>query len=177
MCLYRRALGTTFDCLPPVLQAFHQSSGGNGMRAVAHGHMQITHGSGRFRRTLAVFLRLPQAGESVPVTLRIESHGEKERWVRQLGRQQLVTWQSLGQNGLVESVGPLRFGFQLDADTEGMRFISRKCWLLGVPLPPVLAPRVTAQVRGAAQSWWLKVCLDVPGVGRLLSYEGELRPA
>ena len=151
--------------------------GSQGGSAVAQGSLQITHGDGWFRRALAVLLRLPLAGENVPVTLRIECYREKERWVRQLGTQQLVTWQWLQQNGLVESAGPLRFGFQLDADAEGMRFISRKCWLLGVPLPPVLAPRVTAQVRGAAQSWWLKVCLDVPGVGRLLSYEGELRPA
>ena len=175
MCLYRRALGDAFECLPPVLQAFHQSLAGH--VAVAHGRIQITHGSGWFRRTLAVLLRLPQAGENVPVTLQIESHGDKERWVRQLGTQRLVTWQWLQQNGLVESAGPLRFGFQLDADTEGMRFVSRKCWFLGVPMPPALAPRVTAQVRGAAQSWWLTVCLDVPGVGRLLSYEGELKPA
>ncbi len=170
MCLYRRVLGEGFDVLPLVLQRFHE------VPARATGTVRVTRGAGRFVTALATLLRLPTPGEHVPVTLEVREAAQTEHWVRHFGPQSLVTKQWQQGALLCESAGPLRLGFQVQANATGMEFVVVRCWFCGVPLPRALSPRVQAQTRGTATGWWLQVSVEAPGLGLLTRYEGELTP-
>ncbi len=104
----------------------------------------------------------------------MENHGE--RWIRHFGSQCLMTRQYQRQGLLIETAGPLRLGFRLTADTTGMQFRFARCWLLGLLLPNALAPRVHAEARGGDACWRVKVQIEVPLLGLLTRYEGELVP-
>lgn len=170
--LYRRTLGDAFDSLPPVLRRFHEQS----PEAGAQGTLHITRGSGRIRQALAALMRLPLPGEQVPVVLQVQTVGEAEHWRRDFGTLRLVTQQWLQDGLLIETAGPLRFGFRLTADAKEMRFEFARCWFVGMPLPTALAPRVNATASEYEDGWWLRVRIDVPLLGMLTQYEGKVTP-
>ncbi|HLJ57548.1 MAG TPA: DUF4166 domain-containing protein [Chthonomonadaceae bacterium] len=169
--LYRRALGADFDRLPPVLQAFHD------LHAAAKGAFKITRGAGPVRALVANAMRLPPAGDGVPVRLRVEEAAGRERWTRDFGTYRLVTEQWMQGSLLVEAAGPIRFGFRLSAADGQMRFRMERCWLGALPVPMFAAPRVTACVTGLQSTWQVWVQVDVPPLGMIVRYEGELAPA
>lgn len=170
LCLYRRTLGEAFDSLPPVLKRFHEQPCG----ASAQGSLRITRGPGRLRQALATLMRLPSPGEQVPLLLQVHVRGEVERWTRDFGALRLVTRQWLRHGLLIESVGPLRFGFRLAADATEMRFDFARCWFLGMPLPSALAPRVNASASEYEEGWWVRVRVEAPVLGLLTQYEGKV---
>lgn len=170
--LYRKALGETFDRLPTALWHFHA----NPEDAAAAGVLRITRGSGWLRNTLATLMRLPPQGEQVPVSLQVHLIGEQEQWTRDFGSLRLITRQWFWRGLLLEAAGPLRFGFRLTADATGMRFEFARCWFLGAPLPLALSPQVHAEARDQETGWWISVRVEVPVLGVLVQYEGEVRP-
>ena len=58
-----------------------------------------------------------------------------------------------------------------------MRFDQRRTWLLGVPLPRLLAPRVSAVVTPVSQDWNIDVRMAAPLIGPLIRYHGIMIPA
>lgn len=172
LSLYRRALGTAFDDLPPVLRQFHEAP----CSTVAQGALHIIRGQGRLRQALAALMRLPAPGEQVPVRLQVRCEGEAERWTRDFGSLRMVTRQWLSQGLLMESAGPIRFGFRLTGDATGIRFAFARCWMIGLPLPYGLAPRVHARVADDEDGWQLQVRVEVPFLGLLTQYEGKVTP-
>lgn len=170
--LYRRALAESFEALPPVLRRFHDAPG----NAKADGYLCIARGPGRLRNALASLMRLPPSGERTPVHLEVRVEGEMERWTRDFGSLRLVTRQRYANGLLIESAGPLHFGFRVSATPSEMRFAFVRCRLYGCPLPGALAPRVHAVVRGLPASWWVEVRVEAPALGLLVRYEGEMTP-
>jgi hypothetical protein len=170
--LYRRAVGAAFDGLPPALRWFHeQDSGGR-----AEGSLRVLRGRGVVRRLLANALRLPPAGEHVPVALRVDVVGEGERWTRQFGRLKLITAQRIRRGLLVESAGSFTFGFSATAQDGVLRIESERFWAMGIRLPVGLAPSVQARASGHETGWRVHVRIDVPLLGMLCEYEGEVVP-
>lgn len=172
LSLYRQTLGADFESLPDVLRHFHESPSA----ATASGILHISRGQGWARRTLATLMRLPSPGENVPAHLHVQVDKHGERWIRRFGSLRLVTWQYYQKGLLIETAGPLRFGFHVTADAAGMQFETVRCWFLSLPLPLFLAPRVFAQVTGKGASWWIDVRIEVPVLGILTHYEGEVTP-
>ena len=128
------------------------------------------------RQLLALAMRLPSPGDTVPVHLQVHVCGETEHWTRDFGSQRLVTMQWLDRGLLIETAGPLRFGFRLSADDMGMRFEFVRCWFAGLPLPFVFAPRVTASASEYEEGWWVRVYVEAPILGMLTQYEGKVTP-
>jgi hypothetical protein len=170
--LYRRALGGAFDTLPPVLHRFHDQPNGG----CARGAGRVTWGEGWLPRAIAALARMPRPGDSVSIHLRVVVEGERERWVRQFDGRPFATAQWLQDGLLVEAVGPFRLGFVLVATPETLRFELVRCWLFAFPVPPALRVRVEAVMTARPQSWWVDVRVDVPLLGRLVRYEGEVVP-
>ncbi len=170
--LYHSVLGEGFDTLPPILRGFHASLIGG----EAKGTFSIAEGEGVLRHLAARLMRLPPSSEQVPVHLRVEVKGEQEYWVRRFGTQVLTTTQWSHGGLLIERAGILCFGFHLAPCEEGFRFEFRKCWLLGVLLPSVFAPKVNAEVWGTEAGWWVQVKVEVPLLGLLTQYDGEMFP-
>lgn len=171
--LYRRALGKAFDDLPPVLRAFHDHPTGG----IAQGSFRVTRPPGHLRAIIATLMRLPRPGEDIPVRLRVRTEGNSERWLRDFGSQCLETRQWISQDLLIEAAGPLRFAHRVRADSAGMDFQFVRCRLFGLPLPNRLSPHINAVVRACESGWWVQVRIEVPLLGLLTQYEGEIKPS
>ena len=74
------------------------------------------------------------------------------------------------------AIGPVTFGIHLEIVDGGTRFITRRVWLLGIPLPLILAPSVLALETPGLGGWHAKVQLRFPLMGEMLGYEGEIHP-
>jgi hypothetical protein len=170
--LYRRALGADYERLPGVLRTFHDLPDGG----AAEGTFKITRGRGALRNLVADAMRLPPAAESVLVHLQVVAADGRERWIRDFGAHRLVTEQWMDGDLLVEAAGPIRFLFRLTATEHGMEFDMERCRVATVPLAMAIAPRVSARLRGLATSWQVTVQVDVPILGMVVRYEGEMSP-
>lgn len=74
--LYPRLVGAAWSALAEPLQRLHL-----GLETVhATGIFTVRHGTRLLARLLAVVLRLPMAGEDVPVRLVVTPHRHGERW-------------------------------------------------------------------------------------------------
>jgi hypothetical protein len=170
--LYRRLLAERFEMLPDVLRDFHGLPSGG----VARGVLCVTRGKGRLCSALADRMRLPPHGARVAVRLRVVVEGERERWVREFDGILFQTVQWVHAGLLIETAGPLRFGFQVVASPEGLGFEQKRGWLYGLPLPRALTPQIWAEATAGEASWTIDVRVTVPFVGLLARYYGEVTP-
>jgi hypothetical protein len=96
--------------------------------------------------------------------------------VRRFGAFCLETHQWLYRGLLIEAAGPLRFGFRLHVGADGLRFQFAGAWLWGVPLPRLISPRVEALAAGTETGWIIQVRVEMPLLGMLAEYQGEVTP-
>jgi hypothetical protein len=172
VALYRRLLGERFGQLHPILCRFHDSPcGGSGA-----GRFQVVRACGGIRGLLARLLRLPPAGDAVPVQLIVTPRGRGERWSRYFGPHPLITRQTEWRGLLLESAGPLHFGLEVAVNNGGMTFQTRRVWLLGVSLPRACAPDIEAEVVPDESGWAASVTVCLPVLGRLIRYQGRVIP-
>jgi hypothetical protein len=171
--LYQRVLGEDFERLPPVLRCFHASTAGGR----AAGRFRVTRGPGWLRNWLANRIGLPPAGDQMPIRLAVRVEGEREHWCRQFDQHPALKTVQWAQNGqLREAAWPMRFGFRLVLVGDTLRFEQVATWLAGLRLPCALLPRVRAEVTSRAAGWHVCVRVDVPLLGFLAQYEGEMVP-
>jgi hypothetical protein len=173
--LYPRLLGDSWAELAEAVRGMHCA----GSRVQGLGFMRVSHGANRLVRWLAVVLRLPAAGEAVPVTLVITPSANAEEWRRTFAGMLMVTRQSPRSDGLLaEQVGLTELRFRLEVRAGGLHYLPvgatlRLGWLR-VPLPRWLAPTVTARETPAGPAGQIEVLVRVrlPVLGLLISYEG-----
>jgi hypothetical protein len=170
--LYQRLLGLSYHRLPQALQRFHARVGGDATWA-----LEVRRGPGAWRAAASLVLPLPAPTARAQGRLHVRVRGDRETWIRVFPDREVRTTQWLQHGRLVESHGPVRFFFDVEADEMGMRLASRGCSLLGIPLPRLLAPSVAASVRGDANGWAVDVSLALPLLGTILSYGGVVTPA
>jgi hypothetical protein len=170
--LYRRVLGERFQQLHPLLQEFHDRPVGR-----AEGVFRIVRPLQFHKRLLGSLLGMPAAAENVPTILTVEllAHG-REKWVRFFGKFRMATWQWSWRGLLLERSGPVTFGIHLQIVDGVTRFICKRVWLLGIPVPLILAPKVMAVETPVPGGWHVKVQLFFPLIGEMLGYEGEIYP-
>jgi hypothetical protein len=175
--LYARILGADWGRLAGEVRAAHFA----GRTIERRGLFQVRRGEGLLNRMAASLLRLPAAGEGVPIELRIEGTGEHERWIRRFGRRRLTTFQRPLAEGtlLGERFGPLELVFRLEGAEGSLhyRMVGARLRLgpLGIPLPRGLRPEVAASESAvAAGATHVTVDVALPFIGRLIRYEGLL---
>jgi len=137
----------------------------------------VEHGTGKAARFLAWVLRLPEETTQVDVTLQISADKDRELWDRTFGSRLLRTRCSAWKGLLVESMGSVVLGFELEVEDGGLRFFHRRSWLLGVPLPRWCAPHAQAQVTPAGERWKIDLRLTHPLLGPIVRYHGTMAPA
>ena len=103
--LYRRVLGASFDQLPEVLRRFHDGAKGGSAR----GAFRVVRGDGIFRNSVAGLLRMPRAGEDVPIRLEVVVKGDREQWLRHFPGRCTRTVQWADGNLLMERFGLISF--------------------------------------------------------------------
>lgn len=172
LSLYRRVLGERYQQLHPLLQEFHERSNG-----AAEGIFRIVRPSRFFPWLLGSLLGMPAAAKDVVTILNVQRlESGTEKWIRSFGKFRMTTWQWPCRELLLERSGPVTFGIHLETVDGGMHFITRRVWLIGIPLPFPLAPKVFARVTPIPGGWRAEVRLDFPIVGEMLRYEGEIFP-
>jgi uncharacterized protein DUF4166 len=166
--LYQRMLGPDFERLGPVLQRFHSRDSGR-----AYGRLQVTRPARWWALLVAWAGGLPAAG-SASLRLDVTPQGRGQQWVRSFGGQQLVTTQTAGTGCLLEGNGPLTLAFYMHVRQGGLAMRSQRAWFLGLPLPRILSPRVTAAVLPDPLGWQVRVRIRLPWLGEITRYEGSV---
>ena len=169
--LYRRVLGEKLDLLPQPLRRFHDSTAG----ARAEGKLCVKRADGLVRSAIANAFRLPPSSDSIAVRLTVTCDGDREVWVRDFGGRELASVQWEEDGFLVEQVSSVRFVFNLVPDRRGLAYELRECRFGAIAVPHALAPRVFTTTSGSDSGWHLSMRMEVPVLGRLLEYEGNMR--
>ena len=170
--LYKRILGKRFCQLHPVLQEFHSREG----IATADCNLTVIHPPVLLKSLFRVLARMPSAGRHEATLLEVHTRNYGEEWIRTIGRRVMVTRQWQFGNLLVEGVGPAAFGIELILNNGSMKFETRRVWMIGIPVPRLIAPRVFAEAIPRETSWLIEVRLEAPLLGSILIYEGEVTP-
>lgn len=169
--LYARALGTSFDTLPPMVRGIHQLNGDGG----AAGEGIVERGANPLARLLGACMWMPPAG-SYPVHVAFAERGEEEVWTRHFGPHCFASVLSRAGQGVAERFGPLRFAFDLPADATGLRMVFRGWTAFGIPLPRALGPRIAAREWQDGERFRFEVEVSMPLIGPVVRYTGWLTP-
>jgi hypothetical protein len=130
-------------------------------------------------RLLVAMLRFPLAGRDTPLFMTIEAEGATERWTHEFaGRRFSGIFRPAERGRLTEQVGPLTLVLDVSAHAAGLR-MAIVGWRLGpVALPRRFAPKLSVR-EGADEAGRVQfdVVCSLPGLGRLVAYQGWLVPA
>ena len=177
--LYARVLGAQWRQLDERLRCFHDDLSGRPRQ----GMFRIRRGRGLLAQVTAMLFGFPDPGDAVVTRLIVTAGpngaGPSEIWHRTFGDRDFITRQWLAPDGLLaERHGGVELRLRLAAEDGALAFTStRTAFVLGplsVPLPRVLAPRVTARIAASDAGLHVRVALTAPLAGDLLEYEGEL---
>jgi hypothetical protein len=171
--LYARIMGERFERLPEAVRQIHSVAGDAG----ASGRATVSRGKGLLARIAAMSFRFPDAGEhELHVAFEEEEEGGAERWTRSFSGRGFSSRLSERRGLLVERFGPLRFGFELPSDEQGLRMVLRRWWLGPLPLPLRLAPVTCAREWEEGDCFHFDVSIALPVGGPIVRYQGWLRP-
>ena len=168
--LYKRILGPVFDTLPEPVRALHSVVGDGG----ATGTATVQRGQSFPARLVATMMRFPPEGDH-DLHVSFEEERGIEHWTRDFGGHVFSSTLSQSGDHLVERFGPMRFYFDLPADTSGLTMVMRRWTVFSVPLPLILAPKSTAREWAEGDAFCFDVPIDLPVIGRIVHYRGRLR--
>ncbi len=167
--LYARVMGAGFDALPPAVRVMHDILRDGG----ASGHATVTGAANILAAVIARIVGFPRSGTYALHVESTEREG-RECWTRDFEGNRFLS--RLSQRGpwLVERFGPLRFGFDLASDSDGLTMVMRRWWFGAVPLPLALAPRSRAREWEEDDKFHFDVPIALPLIGKLVHYRGWL---
>jgi Domain of unknown function (DUF4166) len=172
LSLYRRVLGADFDKLPEVLKRFHGGARGGSAR----GTFRVGRADGIIRNSVAELLRMPRAGEHVPIHLEVVVKGDREHWLRHFPGRCTTTVQWADGNLLMERFGLTSFSSVLVVQGSRVQYEFRRAWFAGIPLPVWLSPYVDGYVDAGETGWRVAVHIFAPFLGEIVQYEGWIEP-
>ncbi|WP_298213729.1 DUF4166 domain-containing protein [Acidovorax sp.] len=168
--LYQRALGPAYQRLAPALARFHALSGPQRLQ----GHVQVHAPATWLARGLALALGAPQRAVQGAITFELDARPDAEVWTRRFPAQTMQSTLREVAGQVVEHLGAARLTFVLN-ESEG-RLVMRlqRLHFCGIPCPAWLRPEVVAEETGVGDALHFNVQATVPGVGRVVSYQGHL---
>lgn len=172
--LYRRVLGARYDLMPEPLRHMHDVTS----RRTAAGRASVERGRGLAARAIAWAFGFPRAGTDVPITVDLIARNGGEVWERRFaGKKMVSTQEEDGRAGLlIERFGPFAFSMTVTVADGRLSLDVREGWMLGVPLPGIVLPRITAFEHDEGGRFNFHVDLALPVIGRLVRYVGWLEP-
>ena len=170
--LYARVMREDFAALPPAVRALHLVNGD----LAASGTAEVIRGRGLAARLICRIMGFPAAAAEVPVSVWMREEGGVETWRRDFGGAAFSS--RLRQRGalLVERFGPIRFGFHLRREPDGLTMHFARWWLGPLPMPRALMPRGTAREYEAGGRFHFDVPIALPLLGPIIHYRGWLVP-
>ncbi|MBU0829246.1 MAG: DUF4166 domain-containing protein [Gammaproteobacteria bacterium] len=172
--LYQRAMGPTFQRLAPALARFHSLSGLHRLE----GQVQVDAPATWSARLLALALGAPQRAAQGTITFELDARPEAELWTRRFPTQTMQSTlreaSTLVAGQVVEHLGAARLTFALHEADGRLVMQLQQLHFCGVACPAWLRPQVVAEEAGVGETLHFKVQATVPGVGRVVSYQGHL---
>ena len=163
--------------LPYAVKCMHQ------VNVRASGEFRVKSGGGQIRALLSRLFGLPRPSQNAIVKLWVESEVGGERWIRRFECHRFITFQEPGARGeILESVGILQLRFRLTADARGVYYTQTGCALrfgqVHLQSPKWLSPSDEASETAEERRDFtlVKVSVRFPMVGKLLKYEGMIKP-
>lgn len=169
--LFRQVLGASFDALPDAVRATHDHAG---PRRFA-GRARVDRGQGWLARAIAAVFRFPAAAADVAVEVVKHPGPPGEIWERRFGGRTFRSHLQATPQGMTERFGPFRFRLALRVEGGALHFPVAAGWLLGLPLPRALLPRVEAREYALRDRFHFDVAMHAPfGAGLIVRYAGWL---
>lgn len=168
--MYERAMGESFDRLPPAVRRFHRLVGSQEL----HGWVDTDAPSTLGARLLARCLGTPLRATSGPIRFELKAAPEVETWTRHFPAQRMTSKMRLEVRSIVEQLGAARLTFDLCEADGRLEMRLQGLHFLGVPCPRWLLPRVIAEETGQGDSLHFRVQASLPIIGTVTSYRGHL---
>lgn len=167
-----RASTCDFD-VAPALGALHNEA----KLRCARGTANVEIGTWPARLALrAIGLDMTAGSQSISVTF--EPDGDGELWHRTFATGRFISRFERDSNdahGLIEMYGPFTFRYRLFGENGLIDWQLRQIRLFGIPLPRILAPRISATEWIDQQSQYqMKASVSLPLLGPALSYQCSL---
>jgi saccharopine dehydrogenase-like NADP-dependent oxidoreductase len=169
--LYHRVMGEHFNTLPTLVAGMHTIIGNGG----AIGDAKVTRGRSLLAQLVCQIMGFPPDGQT-SLHVNFDEHNGKEKWTRTFGD---VAFSSVlrERNGqLCERFGPLSFVFDLGVHDQALHMLMRGWSAFGIPMPSWLGPSTQAREWQDGDDFRLDVSIDLPLIGRVVRYEGRLKP-
>jgi len=168
--------GDDFGELHPNLQQLHTTGG------ELRGTVNIGYGdgiAGIVGRRLGRKLGLPEAKQSIPLTVTISHHDEYLLWSRKFGDAHKMEskFRPVGNypDGYwLEETGNIEIALGVDIDDGGWCWQQRTTKVRGIKIPKFILPRINAGKTIHSDKYKFHVRVDHPWLGHLLSYHGLL---
>ncbi len=160
----------------PVVAAFHA---GHGQRSFG-GVSTIQRGKSARARLLLWLAGFPPAGQEVPTHVAITTTDSTCTWERIFGNHRTrsrLTYDPTSAR-VIERFGPIRLSLMVTNDAGRLRIAVASMRLFGLPVPRAFLPQSdTTEAEGPDGRFHFGVSAQAPGIGPLISYRGDLRPA
>jgi len=178
--VFKTILGDHYKSLPPTLQALH-----NDTQTTWHGKAAVQSGRNPLAKLIGHIVGISvKSGQDIPLMVTFETDASGERWTRKFDEQSFHSHFSLGTGRnthlAVERFGIAKIGLALvmekGEDGDKLRFIPRRCTVLGLPLPKFLMPRGESYETEKDGRFHFNVAIKVPIAGLIAAYEGWLEP-
>ena len=168
--MYEHVMGDRFGRLAPEIQMFHRLAG----KHTLHGRVEVHAPTGFLAKLLATLLGTPRSANQGEIRFELHAHPESETWTRHFPSKTMSSHPQLVDSQLVEKLGVARLMFELTENQGQLNMHLCRLYFLGVPCPAWLMPHVLAEETGRAGCLHFRVRAEVPGVGLVASYQGDL---
>jgi hypothetical protein len=158
-----------FAQLDPQVQAVHGGASG-----LWTGRASVQRGSRVLLRLAATIAGLPTSQRDVLTRVAIEAGEGREVWTRCFGDASPMRSTLSAAAGLLrEQLGPVTMQFRIVAAQGSMNWELQRIAFFGLPLPRNCF-RVQARAGSTSRGYHFFVAVQVPGIGELIRYEGDL---
>lgn len=168
--LYHRVIGPAFDELTPHLRRFHDAKQPIEVRGV----FRVTRGHSTLGNWLTDGAGFPRSHDALNVSLTVEPTAEDEIWRRGFAGTLIESRQFAAHGFLAERFGPFVIYLQPQVVAGALEINDARSTLLGLPLPPFLAPQVFARGVDNGTGIDIVVRISCSLFGLLVEYKGTV---
>lgn len=171
--LFHRAYGeAALRSLPQPIVAVHDVPEAR----IWHGRASVARGATLFARLAAFSMRFPPAGRDQRLAVRMRVTPRGEEWARSFEDRMLVTSLEPGPSDhtIRERLWPLVAVSRLDAVATGVTQRLVGLYVIGLPVPPSLWPRLDVREGADGTRYTFRMRIEDPWGRLVIAYDGWL---
>jgi hypothetical protein len=166
--IYKKILGNQYSILPKTIQEFHDF----GDEKIYKGKCRVKRGNNLLANTLANFLSLPTEKEDMNVSVRLNTNGKKDIWIRNFNGKIFKSIQWDDGKLLYEKVKFTTLVFKIVVSDKMLDMQLQKLYIFGIPLLRFLHPKIIARETEVNGNFHFFIQTTLPIFGLLIEYEG-----